>query len=173
MIDKYEINFIDVGGQRSERRKWLSAFTGLLHSILFMVAVSEFDEVLFEAGCEDSPNRVKEALGVFRLIINNRFLVERLAPIVFFNKFDLLQYKVLNQIADIRAFFPDFKGDPWNVEHVQTFFVNLFRQARSLNASKPFYFHFTTAIDSSNVKKVFDSIKHTIIQQRLSEFGLQ
>lgn len=37
----------DVGGQRSERRKWIHCFDNV-ESIIFITAVSEYDQVLFE-----------------------------------------------------------------------------------------------------------------------------
>ena len=36
-----------MGGQRSERRKWIHCFAGIT-SIIFVVALSEYDQVLFE-----------------------------------------------------------------------------------------------------------------------------
>lgn len=37
----------DVGGQRSERKKWIHCFEEV-HAIIFIVAISEFDQVLLE-----------------------------------------------------------------------------------------------------------------------------
>ena len=45
------INFcrmVDVGGQRSERRKWIHCFENVT-SIIFLVALSEYDQILFES----------------------------------------------------------------------------------------------------------------------------
>ena len=38
---------VDVGGQRSERRKWIHCFESVT-TIIFLVALSEYDQVLFE-----------------------------------------------------------------------------------------------------------------------------
>ena len=38
---------VDVGGQRSERRKWIHCFDRV-QAIIFLVAVSEYDQVLAE-----------------------------------------------------------------------------------------------------------------------------
>lgn len=38
---------IDVGGQRSERRKWIHCFDDV-KAIIFIAAISEFDQVLRE-----------------------------------------------------------------------------------------------------------------------------
>eukprot|EP01087_Luapelamoeba_hula_P010039 TRINITY_DN2634_c0_g2_i1.p1 TRINITY_DN2634_c0_g2~~TRINITY_DN2634_c0_g2_i1.p1 ORF type:complete len:118 (+),score=8.85 TRINITY_DN2634_c0_g2_i1:179-532(+) len=44
-----DINFrmVDVGGQRSERRKWIHCFQGVT-AIIFCVALSEYDQTLRE-----------------------------------------------------------------------------------------------------------------------------
>lgn len=39
---------VDVGGQRSERRKWIHCFENVT-SIIFLVALSEYDQILFES----------------------------------------------------------------------------------------------------------------------------
>jgi guanine nucleotide-binding protein G(i) subunit alpha len=37
----------DVGGQRSERKKWIHCFENVT-AIIFLVAISEYDQVLIE-----------------------------------------------------------------------------------------------------------------------------
>jgi len=49
---------VDVGGQRSERRKWIHCFENVT-SIMFLVALSEYDQVLVE-----SDNEVSVTCGV-------------------------------------------------------------------------------------------------------------
>lgn len=48
---------VDVGGQRSERRKWIHCFENVT-SIIFLVALSEYDQILFE-----SENEVSHPIG--------------------------------------------------------------------------------------------------------------
>lgn len=38
---------MDVGGQRSERRKWIHCFDSV-NSVIFLVAMSEYDQFLYE-----------------------------------------------------------------------------------------------------------------------------
>ncbi len=40
---------VDVGGQKSERKKWLHCFEGV-DAVIFCVALSEYDLVLMEDG---------------------------------------------------------------------------------------------------------------------------
>ncbi|KAG7251623.1 hypothetical protein CRUP_014234 [Coryphaenoides rupestris] len=56
---------VDVGGQRSERRKWIHCFEKVT-SIMFLVALSEYDQVLVES---DHVNRMEESKALFQTII--------------------------------------------------------------------------------------------------------
>lgn len=42
---------VDVGGQRSERRKWIHCFENVT-SIMFLAALSEYDQFLVESDNE-------------------------------------------------------------------------------------------------------------------------
>ena len=50
-LDKIRFRIVDVGGQRSERRKWIHSFENVT-SIIFFSALSEFDQVLLESSKE-------------------------------------------------------------------------------------------------------------------------
>ena len=52
---------VDVGGQRSERRKWIHCFENVT-SIIFLVALSEYDQILFES---DNEVRIEGLKGYF------------------------------------------------------------------------------------------------------------
>lgn len=49
----FHYRMVDVGGQRSERRKWIHCFENVT-SIIFLVALSEYDQILFESENEVS-----------------------------------------------------------------------------------------------------------------------
>ena len=50
-LDPVLFRMVDVGGQRSERRKWIHCFENVT-SIIFLVALSEYDQILFESDNE-------------------------------------------------------------------------------------------------------------------------
>lgn len=52
-MNAYVSRMVDVGGQRSERRKWIHCFENVT-SIIFLVALSEYDQILFESENEVS-----------------------------------------------------------------------------------------------------------------------
>ncbi|KAL3876261.1 hypothetical protein ACJMK2_034129 [Sinanodonta woodiana] len=157
--------FVDVGGQRSQRQKWFQCFEGIT-SILFLASSSEFDQVLME---DRKTNRLIESCDIFETIINNKAFTN-VSIILFLNKTDLLEEKVKH--VNIKDYFPQFNGDPHNVEHVQNFMLNIFDERRR-DKSKPLFHHFTTAIDTENIKFVFQAVKDTILQDNLKSLMLQ
>ena len=85
-IQRVPFRFIDVGGQRSQRQKWFQCFSDIT-SILFMVASSEYDQVILE---DRRTNRVVESKSIFETIVNNKSFVN-VSIILFMNKSDLLE----------------------------------------------------------------------------------
>lgn len=63
---------VDVGGQRSERRKWIHCFENVT-SIIFLVALSEYDQILFES--ENEVNIIiKNLFFIFYIFMNNEII---------------------------------------------------------------------------------------------------
>lgn len=58
LITQLSIHMFDVGGQRSERKKWIHCFESVT-SIIFCTALSEYDQVLLE---ENSQVCISDAL---------------------------------------------------------------------------------------------------------------
>jgi hypothetical protein len=58
---------VDVGGQRSERRKWVNVFSDV-NAILFVVSLSGYDECLLE---DRDANQMRESMVVFSQLVGN------------------------------------------------------------------------------------------------------
>lgn len=157
--------FVDVGGQRSQRQKWFQCFADIT-SILFLASSSEFDQTLVE---DRQTNRLVESCNIFETIINNRSF-DRVSIILFLNKYDLLQEKIIN--VSIKDYFPEFSGNPHHLDDVQNFLLNMFDKCRR-DRTKPLFHHLTTAIDTENIKFVFQAVKDTILQDNLRQLMLQ
>lgn len=157
---------IDVGGQRSERRKWISCFDDV-RAVLFVCALSGYDMTLFEDG---KTNRLEESLNLFQAICNNKFFVKT-SMILFLNKVDLFRDKILHSDRHLRIYFSQYTGPDRDVDaaarFIQTEFMN-----RNLNKSKMIYPHFTTATDTSNIKVVMKVVLDTIIRENLEAANL-
>ncbi|XP_017161921.1 guanine nucleotide-binding protein subunit alpha-12 isoform X3 [Poecilia reticulata] len=165
VIKKIPFKMVDVGGQRSQRQKWFQCFDGIT-SILFMVSSSEYDQVLME---DRRTNRLVESMNIFETIVNNKLFLN-VSIILFLNKTDLLVEKI--RIVDIRKNFPEFRGDPRLLDDVQEFLVQSFSRKRR-NRGKPLFHHFTTAVDTENIRFVFHAVKDTILQENLKDIMLQ
>ncbi|KAJ3055514.1 Guanine nucleotide-binding protein alpha-2 subunit [Rhizophlyctis rosea] len=107
-MGQLQIHMFDVGGQRSERRKWIHCFEAVT-SIIFCVALSEYDQVLLE---ESTQNRMAESLTLFESVINSRWFL-RTSIILFLNKIDLFKDKLIKN--PLENYYPEYKGGPdWN-----------------------------------------------------------
>jgi guanine nucleotide-binding protein subunit alpha-12 len=158
-------HFVDVGGQRSQRQRWYLCFESVT-SILFLASSSEFDQVLYE---DRRTNRLSESCDVFEAIVNNTAFAG-VSIILFLNKTDLLAEKIRH--TNIRDYFAQFNGDPHRLEDVQQFELGLFG-ARRRDRSRPLFHHFTTAVDTENIKFVFRAVRDTILQNNLNSLMLQ
>ncbi|XP_022709569.1 guanine nucleotide-binding protein alpha-12 subunit-like, partial [Varroa jacobsoni] len=156
--------FIDVGGQRSGRHLWRTVFHGV-HAVLFLAPCSEFDQVLAE---NSSVNRLEESLRTFAWIINEQAF-QSSCVILFLNKLDLLIEKVVIQQRNIRSYFPMFEGNPLDVEDVQRFILDMFRQRARKQA---FYCHFTTATDTDLMRSLVADVKDKIVTMNLNQLIL-
>ncbi|TKA76059.1 hypothetical protein B0A49_01294 [Cryomyces minteri] len=145
----------DVGGQRSERKKWIHVFDNV-QVVLFLVAISGYDHVLVE---DRNGNQMHEALMLFESISNSNYF-SRSALILFLNKIDLFREKLLapenssaatpgSRIAD---HFPDYTGADSDVAAGSKFFADKFKNLVR-QPGKDVYVHFTNATDTDLLKK--------------------
>jgi guanine nucleotide-binding protein subunit alpha len=162
----------DVGGQRSERRKWIHCFDDVT-ALIFVAAVSEYDEVLFE---DEWTNRMREALSLFESICQSRWF--HATPIILFlNKIDILKRKLARPSGagatntTVTTYFPDYAGDPHNFEQVIAYFKSLFL-AKNQNRSRKVYVHETLATDTTQMKFVIAAVTDSIIQKTLMDSGI-
>src|SRR3989338_920318 len=65
-LDGNTFRMVDVGGQRSERKKWINCFQDVV-GLIFCVVISEYDQKLYE---DDSVNRMHESIKLFDEICN-------------------------------------------------------------------------------------------------------
>ncbi|KAF6217168.1 hypothetical protein GE061_001524 [Apolygus lucorum] len=154
----------DVGGQRSERKKWIHCFEGVT-AIIFCVALSGYDLVLAE---DEEMNRMVESMKLFDSICNSKWFVET-SIILFLNKKDLFEEKISK--SPLTICFPEYTGSNTYEEaaaYIQMNFANLNKR----KDKKEIYTHFTCATDTNNIQFVFDAVTDVIIKQNLINCGL-
>ena len=163
----------DVGGQRSERKKWIHCFENVT-TILFLVAISEYDQLLFE---DETVNRMQEALTLFDSICNSRWFVKT-SIILFLNKIDRFKEKL--PVSPMKNYFPDYEGklNQNGIAGIHTQRLNLteggpdyaaacdyiLNRFVSLNQheTKQIYTHFTCATDTTQIRFVMAAVNGII-----------
>jgi len=166
-VDNHKFIMVDVGGQRSERKKWIHCFEDVT-AVLFCVGLSEYDQVLYE---DNVTNRMHEALKLFHEICQSKWFTYT-AMILFLNKSDLFAEKVKSG-KSIKIAFPDYSG-AGTFEDSAKFIQNKFTAVNDPLTGKPkdIYPHVTCATDTNNVKVVFTAVKDFIMSQALQSSGM-
>lgn len=160
-IDDVVFRMFDVGGQRSERRKWIQCFDDV-EALLYVVALSGYDMHLQE---DPGVNRLQESLGLFSSVCNNPFF-SAASTVLFLNKLDLFRDKILYSERHLRHYVPDYKGPDYDVDSGALFIQHRF-QRENRDPGKAVYPHFTTATDTSNVQAVFQAAVDAVVRGNL------
>ncbi|XP_029051820.1 G protein alpha q subunit isoform X4 [Osmia lignaria lignaria] len=199
-LDSIIFRMVDVGGQRSERRKWIHCFENVT-SIIFLVALSEYDQILFES---ENENRMEESKALFKTIITYPWF-QHSSVILFLNKKDLLEEKIM--YSHLVDYFPEYDGPKQQDVPAREFILKVYLSAnpdpdrmcyshftaatgpqRNASTAREFilrmfvdlnpdtekiiYSHFTCATDTENIRFVFAAVKDTILQSNLKEYNL-
>jgi len=153
--DGLKFSVVDVGGQRSERRKWINCFDGV-KAIFWVSNLSGYDKVLFE---DKSINRMQEDLDLFKETLKTAAF--RDTPIfLFFNKQDLF-FEAL-KYSTIDTCFPSYKGstDP---KECQDFIAQQFKEAlppsKTIEMTLPL-----SAKKKDDVKATFEAVKRHLLE---------
>jgi len=161
-IDESTYRVLDVGGQRSERRKWINFFEGI-SALLFVIALDEYDMVLFE---DNTTNRMKESMFLFEEMCNSS-IFEKTPVILFLNKKDLFEEKITR--VSLSKYFPGYKGGD-DFEQACQLMKSTYLKLN--HSKKAVYCHFTCATNTQNIQHVFDDIRHSVLIETLATAGV-
>ncbi|CAM1322919.1 GNAL (predicted) [Pycnogonum litorale] len=180
-VDKVNFHMFDVGGQRDERRKWIQCFNDVT-AIIFVTACSSYNMVLRE---DPTQNRLKESLDLFKSIWNNRWL-RTISVILFLNKQDLLAEKIRAGKSKLEEYFTDFSryttpsdansepGEASEVIRAKYFIRDEFLRISTASGDGKHYCypHFTCAVDTENIRRVFNDCRDIIQRMHLRQYEL-
>eukprot|EP01084_Bolivina_argentea_P319548 554243_1 len=166
-IKKNIFHVFDVGGQKSERKKWIHCFEHVT-AVIFVVSLSCYDEVMFE---DEAVNSIVDSITLFENICNNEYFTKT-SMILFLNKKDLFAEKLdQNREITLCKEFDDYSGDPASFDETTAFIKNAF-VTKNKSPDKSIFTHLTCATDQNNVEKVFNDVQHIIIENSLMNAGL-
>ncbi|KAL3089953.1 hypothetical protein niasHS_006405 [Heterodera schachtii] len=185
-VDKVRFHMFDVGGQRDERRKWIQCFNDVT-AIIFVCASSSYNLVLWE---DNTQNRLRESLALFKNIWNNRWL-KSISVILFLNKQDMLAEKIKEGRHRLETYFPDFanyqlpqdervpQDEDIGVYRAKCYIRGEFLKISSAGVTSKdnshthtCYPHFTCAVDTENIRRVFNDCRDIIQRIHLKQYEL-
>ncbi|KAK1794582.1 hypothetical protein P4O66_001302 [Electrophorus voltai] len=151
-------------------------------AIIFVVASSSYNMVIRE---DNNTNRLREALDLFRSIWNNRWL-RTISVILFLNKQDMLAEKVLAGKSKIEDYFPEYArytipneatpepGEDPRVTRAKYFIRDEFLRISTASGDGRHYCypHFTCAVDTENIRRVFNDCRDIIQRMHLRQYEL-
>ncbi|KAJ3346535.1 Guanine nucleotide-binding protein G(i) subunit alpha-2 [Entophlyctis luteolus] len=162
-IDNKPCIIFDVGGQKSQRKKWASFFEGV-QAIIFIVSISAYDQVCLE---DHSLNRMVDSLNVFKSVLSMK-IFEKTGIVLFMNKMDVFKEKLTR--SKISDYFPDFKGVN-NFEEGSGFFIGKF-QGLNQQQGREIHIHLTLAIDSEQLNGVMRAVFYLIFMANMKQSDL-
>ena len=149
-VDGTSFRLLDVGGQKSERRKWINFFDNC-QVLLFFAPLCDYELQLKE---DPSVNRMHDSLALFDQICNSHFFKDSVI-LLLLNKDDIFRERIRNK--DLSVCFPDYTGGK-DYDKAGDFIKRKFL-AVNKNPKKQIYSNMTTATDTASIKVVFDSLQ--------------
>ena len=166
-IQQMTLKMINVGGQRSEMRKWIHCFEGVT-SVLFLISVSEYDKVLSSSEAEkEEVNCMEKSKALFETITTYPWF-QRSLFILLFNETDILEEKIMySHLAD---YFPGYTGPKQDYKEALTFICDMFVQAAPSQKSLQVYSGAFT--DANKMKQIFDNLRNNLLQKHFENIIL-
>ena len=184
----------DVGGQRSERKKWIHCFENVT-SIIFCVALSEYDQVLLEEANQVSPGKasVFDCLteyaepndGVTRAVrlccqlemvhADEHHPLSQQSRSLQREARSLASWELLSRLFRRQRRQQSCQVSPVAVqpsqqspiESLSSVSVYWSQECRKLTSNS-----LTQATDTTNIRLVFAAVKETILQNALKDSGI-
>lgn len=166
IIEGIEFEVYDVGGQRSERRKWVDCFDNV-DAVIFVAALSEYDQVLAESKRQ---NRMIEALNLFESVVKNAHFADT-SIMLFLNKKDIFAEKIMYSDIASSQHFSDYTGPPEDFDHGVLYFIQKFEEHLEEDEFSDSFIHVTNATDTNNMEFVLDSSRTIIMAEVRFEFN--
>uniref|UniRef100_A0AAY4BG74 Guanine nucleotide-binding protein G(Olf) subunit alpha n=1 Tax=Denticeps clupeoides TaxID=299321 RepID=A0AAY4BG74_9TELE len=165
-VDKVNFHMFDVGGQRDERRKWIQCFNDVT-AIIFVAASSSYNMIL-------------------KWSVDVKMFLRTISVILFLNKQDMLAEKILAGKSKLEDYFPEYTrytpppdaaGDPGEdpkVTRAKFFIRDEFLRISTASGNDKHYCypHFTCAVDTENIRRVFNDCRDIIQRMHLRQYEL-
>jgi len=168
--NKHYFHIFDVGGQKTERRKWdVLSTTQKPTAVLFFTSLIDFDIPLLTENSDET--RMDESIEVWMELLDKEEL-QTSTIILLLNKCDLFEDKIKK--VNMKDTFQDFDGDndyDKGCEYIKKKFMTKAQENKKHDVEN-IHTHITCAIDTEIIKNVFEAVAGEIFKQRLAMNGL-
>jgi len=151
--------FVDVGGQRNERKKWIHCFDDV-KALIFVCNCAGYNQRMFE-----DANKIimAEAIETFQKVMG--YDCFKSVPIfVFLNKRDLFETSIKE--SDLTILFPEYTGGQ-NAENALKFIEDKFRGCFPSDRDPgDLQFDYLASRYTSDVKKSFEHIRNYLAEKK-------
>ncbi len=159
-VEGHTLEIYDVGGQRPFRHRSFEFFDDM-DAVIFVAALSEYDQVLAEARGQ---NRMVESLRFFRSVVKHEAFVNK--PILLFlNKKDVFAEKIMYSNIAESPFFPDYDGPAMDFDYGVLYFIQKFEENLEEKEFKDAFIHITCATDTNNMNFVLNSVRSMLMAE--------
>uniref|UniRef100_A0A7E4W2F6 G-protein alpha subunit n=1 Tax=Panagrellus redivivus TaxID=6233 RepID=A0A7E4W2F6_PANRE len=164
---QFTLRMVDVGGQRSEQRKWIHCFDNV-NGVLFVAEMSGYNQLLNDG--EQTVNRLKYSMFLFKRIVRNKCFSKRTAIILFLNKYDIFRERI--ETFPLTTCFKGYSGTS-TIEASANYVSERFQALvpPEMQSERPVYSHFTNATDTRNIDRVFESCIDVVFKISMEKVG--
>ena len=182
IVDEREIVMYDVGGMRKERKKWANFIGEDVRAVIFLAALSGYDEYIHE---DNTLNRQIEALELFGKVTKEVW-VQNSRIVLFLNKSDLFAEK-LRKVPFVVRSGPgrrnaDFVGKEFipGLSTIEEFgeafedacaYLKQLYNAQIHSSRKELNVHITCAISTGQMETTLASCMDVLLKINLEENG--
>lgn len=153
-LGRLDLAVIELGGCRSERRKFIHALEEM-QAIFFTAELNVYDNALLH-GQEDRANIMGEQLVLFDSIVNTRYFPN--CPVVLLlDGANAFRRKLA--VSPVKRSFPEYEGDG-TFEDAAQFFVCKFLELN--RAHRVIFTYVYDSSDTQSVDRVLDSLEETL-----------
>jgi len=158
-----EVVLVDVGGQRSERRKWLHCLDDVV-AIIYMSAMDDYDSMLEEDG---ATNRLQESLELFSTVTSSTYFQDK-GWILFLNKRDLFEEKI--KTKPLNKFFSNITPEQGcDFKFASGYILDLYKKSFR---GKSLQNHITCALDTNQCEHVFNDVREFILHDLVEQYNI-
>jgi len=175
-FDRRVFKFVDVGGQRSQRRKWIHCFDDV-SAVLYCSSLTEYDLALRE---DPRINRLEDSKTLFTEVCHQPTFQDR-GIIFFLNKLDLFREKLARSPLETHqsGYTPPAVAIEHNLEAhekaASEYIKELFLSSIDQNQRKmqTIFVHFTCALDTHQIEIILRYVRKQLLEDVITELGVK